>query len=159
MFKKIVFMCGVVSIAGLSSILLAPSRAAVMVSDAELDGIVVGGPVTQCADCSCPQCYDTACSEYYDPVGGWMCKDVDGHLFSENCACDGWGFSSPYCHVLTWEACWTPRTFHKTPEFPCLHVDPILGIPTLCTGHALNSSGPDQNAYQECTETDSDPHL
>lgn len=128
------------------------SQAIEKLTDAEIAGIIVGGPVTECADCSQPNCWGGGCSYFYDPVGGHMCKDLDGLWTTEMSNCNGSGFKSPFCHILTLKNCHWHQTFFKNPNASCFES-------TECEDfHTLNTETITQS-YDECTETESNPHL
>lgn len=133
----------------------------VNVSDKDISGIVVGGPISTCADCACPNCWGTMCySAGYDPLIGYMCEDKDAWNFHEDCNCDGWGFKSPYCHILTLVDCTETNVYQKNPDSSCIVVDPQFGIRMPCSsgGHSYLGSTTDPQTYDECTETSSNPH-
>ncbi|MHC4396358.1 MAG: hypothetical protein ACYS1A_11955 [Planctomycetota bacterium] len=137
------------------------AQASVEVSDAELDCIIVGGPVSACSDCACPNCTNVGCSYAgSDPLGGDMCKDIDGMFGKEKCNCGGWFFESPYCHILTEVLCRQRHKYWKNPAASCTVLHPITGLPVSCTaaGHGSPISTTNEYSYDECTETDSDPH-
>lgn len=138
-----------------------PKPSAAILPDAEIDRIIVGGPVTECADCSCPNCWGSMCGDGgWDDLAGWLCKDVDAWNWHEDCNCNGWGFTSPYCHVLTEVDCLEYNTYQKSAYSNCTVVDPRSGLPMPCAsgGHTFLGTSDPTRTYDECTETDSNPH-
>ena len=135
------------------------AQAAMEVSDAELDCIIVGGPVSECDDCRCPQCYDTVCGPApYDQVMGFMCDDVDGYLLHENCSCEGFGIPADYCHTLTSIDCYRNQLFQKDPDFDCsVYHQPLGYMRCYKSGHTFVSVET-TTSWDECTETSSNPH-
>jgi hypothetical protein len=140
---------------GCGLLLARQSPAAVKLSNAEIAGIIVGGPVTCNDDCSCPNCYDVPCLPGgSDPWLGRLCVDEDGWLFHEDCNCDGWGSTSPYCHILTLRNCYYWRWFRKNPLVPCDQD----GRWTCNFYHGSPVGSRVDQKYDECTETSSNPH-
>ena len=127
-------------------------QAAVAVSDEEISGIVVGGPVSECADCREPSCPKGLCYSYFDELNGWKCRQKIDAFGANMADCEGIFFKSPYCHLINEGTCWWIKQYVKSEYFECDYE--VNCSPT----HSFEANVETHSEYDDCVESDTDPH-